>query len=77
VEADARDDGAGQVPIKELADRLGMHRATGRAREDRVTEPDGAAIASLLPKPATEDLLRLWIQIDAAAAGACLDGDLD
>jgi hypothetical protein len=56
---------------------FGMHRATGRAREDRVTEPDGAAIASLLPKPATEDLLRLWIQIDAAAAGACLDGDLD
>ena len=76
VKANAGDVGAGQVPIEELADRFGVHRAPGSVREDRVTEVDGMAVASLQPTPAAEDCFGGWVEVDAATAGARLDWDL-
>ena len=77
VEADAWDVGAGQVSIEQLADRLWMHRVAGGVGEDRITELDGMAVASLHPTPAAQDCFGGWVEVDAAAAGARLDWNFD
>ena len=77
VKADAWDVGAGQVPVKELADRFGVHCASGGVGEDRITELDGMVVALLQPTPAAEDCFGGWVEVDAAAAGVRLDWDLD
>ena len=55
VKANAGDVSTGEVPIEELADRLGVHRAPGGVREDRIIKVDGMAVAPFHPTPAAED----------------------
>ena len=45
---------AGQVPIEQLADRLGMYCVAGGVGEGRITKLDGMAVASLHPRQMPE-----------------------
>ena len=76
VETDAGDVGAGEVPVEQLADRLGVHRVAGSVGEDRVTKLDGMPVTGLHPTPAAEECFGGWIEVDAAAACARLDWHL-
>ena len=77
VESDPGETGAGEVPVEQLADRLGVHRPACGVREHRVGEPDGRPSCAWRRAPGGEDRLGGRVEVDASSAGASLDRDFD
>ena len=65
VEADAWDVGAGEVPVEQLADGLGVHWLTVAVGEDGIVEVARVTVTVLRMPPSFEDLLGAGVEVDA------------
>lgn len=76
VEADAGHGDASDLAVEELGDRFGVDRLAGGVGEYRIVEPYHVFVAGLAASPLGEHGLGVGVEVDAAATGGGLGGDL-
>jgi hypothetical protein len=77
VEAEAGHGGASDDPVEELAERFGVEVPTCGVAEHPLIGAAGKAVSAKLAAPRLQQVHGRLVQVNAAAAVASLDAELD